>query len=181
MKNYFKYWWLTFFKGIVLLVLAFLAFFQPATMLLGLAVYLGVSLLITGFFETAAAIISRKTNDNFGWHLATGIIDIVFASVLLTNPAITAAVFPFIVGFWIVFYGIMLFTNSFRVKKAGFQNWPTEMVGGILAVIVGYLVMSNPFVGALTVTFWIGLGCLNFGILNLSIAFRLRTIEAKRH
>ena len=176
MKNPFKNWWLILIKGIILLVLAFIAFFQPVTALLGLAIYIGISLLLTGLFVIIAALINRKIDDNFGWHLTIGIVDVLFAFVLLTNPAITAAVFPFIVGFWTVVYGIMLFANSFQVKKAGEKNWWSETLGGILTIIIGYLIMSNLIIGALSITFWMGLGFLLFGALSISIALRLRKL-----
>ncbi len=176
MKNPFKYWWLILIKGIILLILAFFAFFQPVNALLGLAIYVGVSLMITGVFEITGALANRKTDDAFGWHLTIGIIDILFAFVLLTNPVVTAAIFPFIVGFWTVVYGIMLFVNSFQIRKTGEKNWWTETLGGILTVIIGYLIMSNPVIGALTITFWIGLGFLIFGILTIVVSLRLRKV-----
>jgi len=178
MINPFKYWWLILIKGLILLILAFIAFFQPVTALMGLALYLGFSLLLTGLSVITAALINRKSDDSFGWHLSIGIIDVLFAFVLLSNPAITAAIFPFIVGFWIIVYGIMLFANSFQVKKTGEKSWWTETLGGILTIIIGYLIMSNLIIGALTITFWIGLAFLLFGVVSISVAFRLRKIKS---
>lgn len=174
MKNPFKHWWLILLKGAIFLILAFIAFFQPASALIGLSIYIGISLLITGLFASTGALINYKTDDNFGWHLSIGLLDILFATILITIPAITAAVFPFIVGFWTLVYGIMMFTNSFKTKKAGDQYWWTETFGGVLTLIIGYLIMINPILGALTITFWIGLGFLIFGALNISLAMRLK-------
>lgn len=176
MKNPFKYWWLLLIKGIILLGLAFFTFFQPVTALLALALYLGFSLILTGISETAAALANRKTDDHFGWHLAIGMIDVLFGVFLLSNPAVTASVFPFIVGFWTVVYGIMLFANSFQVKKTGDKSWWFETLGGVLTVIIGYLIMSNLIIGALSITFWIGVGFFLFGVLSISIALRLRKL-----
>lgn len=176
MKNPFKYWWLILIKGILLIVLAFYCFFQPVTALLGLAVYIGISLLVTGVFMFIGALVNHKTDENFGWHLTIGLIDIMFAFVLLTNPVITAAVFPFIVGFWAIVYGIMIFANSFKIKKSGEKNWWMDTLGGILGALMGYLVIANPVIGALSITFWIGMGLLLFGILNIFLSFRIRKI-----
>lgn len=176
MKNPFKYWWLVLLKGIILIVLAGFAIFQPVSALIGLVIYIGISLLVSGALVTISALFNHKTDEHFGWHLTIGIVDILFAMVLLTNPAVTAAVFPFIVGFWTIVYGIMMFVNSLQVKKAGEKNWGMETLGGILALIIGYLIMSNPVLGAITITFWIGLGFLIFGILNIFVALRLRKV-----
>lgn len=176
MKNPFKYWWLVLIKGIIFIFLAGVAFFEPVSALIALAIYIGVSLLVSGLIVTISALINRKTDEYFGWHLTVGVVDIIFALILLTNPAITAAVFPIIVGFWTIVYSIMLFANSFKIRKEGEKNWWAETFGGILAAVIGYLIMSNPVIGALTITFWIGLGFLIFGILNIFVAIRLHKV-----
>ena len=113
MKNSMKYWWLVLIKGIILIALSFFIFGHPVSALLGLTLYIGISLLMTGAVLVISAIASRKSEDNWGWKLAEGGIDVIFAFILLSNPAITASVFPFIVGFWMMIYGVILFSGSF--------------------------------------------------------------------
>ena len=48
--------------------------------------------------------ISRDSLPNWGWGLAGGLFDIIFALILLSNPALTATTLPFVVGFWIIIY-----------------------------------------------------------------------------
>ena len=103
-------------------------------------------------------------------------MDVVFAFILLSNPAITATVFPFVVGFWMIFYGIMLFTGSFGNKKAGDKNWWVNLIGGILNVFVGYIIMNDVIAGAFAITFWIGFGVLIFGLVNISAALRMKSL-----
>ncbi len=176
MKRRNKNWWLLLVKGIIFIALAFIAFMQPAGALLGIAVYIAITALLNGIIEISSAIVSRKTDDNFGWHLTIGILDTVFGFILFTNPGLTAEVLPFLVGFWAVFYGIMLFVNSFTIKKSGIKNWWIDLLSGVLTIIIGYLIMINPIIGALTITFWLGFGLLILGVATISIAFRLRPL-----
>jgi uncharacterized membrane protein HdeD (DUF308 family) len=88
MKNQFKYWWLILLRGIILIALAWYVFVNPVGALVGLALYIGIGLLITGIFEISTALSLRKVNDNWGWNLAGGIIDGLFGLVLLSNRAL---------------------------------------------------------------------------------------------
>jgi uncharacterized membrane protein HdeD (DUF308 family) len=133
--------------------------------------------MVTGFLLIATALSNRKADDQWGWKLTEGLLDVFFAFVLLSNPAVTATVFPFVVGFWMIFYGIMLFSGSFSAKKAGDGNWWISLVGGILTVIFGYVIMTDILAGAIAITFWIGAGFLLFGLINISAALRIRKLH----
>lgn len=177
MKNKAKNWWLVLIKGIILILLSFFVFQHPIESLVGLALFVGISLLLTGIFIIIAAISVSKYDDNWGWRLAEGIMDVIFAIVLLSNPGITAAVFPFIVGFWMIVYGIMVFSGSFKSKKEGDGNWWLSLLGGILTVLFGWFVMTDFFTGAVAITIWIGLGFLILGIVNIVISMKLKKLD----
>ena len=177
MKNQLKYWWLILLRGIVFLLLSFIVFANPVGSLLGLAVYIGISLLLTGIFLIVLALSSRDTMENWGWRLAEGVIDVIFAFVLLSNPGVTATVLPFVVGFWMMVYGIMMFADSFQVKKTGESNWWIGLVGGLLTVLAGYFITNNLLAGAVALTYWIGFGFIVAGIINISISLRMRKLK----
>jgi len=178
MREKSKNWWLMLLKGIVLIVLSFFVFRHPIESLVGLAVFFGIALLLTGIFLIIASIMVSKVDENWGWRLAEGIIDVIFALVLLSNPGITAAVFPFIVGFWMIVYGVMIFSGSFKDKKEDDSNWWVGLLGGILTILFGWFVMTNLLAGAVTITIWIGLGLLILGIVNIAVSLKLKKLNA---
>ena len=177
MKEAMKYWWLILIKGIILILFSFFIFGHPVSALIGLALYIGITLLVTGILLIITSLSIRGSDDQWGWKLAEGIVDVIFAFILLSNPAVTASVFPFVVGFWMIFYGVMLFSGSFSAKKAGDNNWWVGLLGGILTVIFGYIIMTDILTGAIAITFWIGAGFLLFGIVNVFIALRLKRLN----
>ena len=176
MKTLQKLWWFTLLRGIILLILAIFVFRHPVNALIGVAIYIGISLLITGILQIGASIGFKDTFPNWGWILAGGLLDIVFGFVLLSNPALTAATLPFIVGFWIIVSGIMSFADAFQSKKEGNSLWGLSMLGGVFSVIVGYFIMSNIIVGALTITTWMGIGFAIAGMVNIVIGFKLKSL-----
>lgn len=178
MKEALKYWWMVLLKGIILIALSFFVFRHPAGALVGLALYLGIGLLIVGFLLIVFALSVRKEDDDWGWRLTEGILDVIFAVVLLSNPGVTAAVFPFVVGFWMMIYGVMLFSGSFTLKKSGDSNWWMSLLIGILTVLFGYFISANLMAGAIAITTWMGLGFLLVGILNVSASLKMRKLNA---
>jgi uncharacterized membrane protein HdeD (DUF308 family) len=175
MKEQLKNWWVVLLKGIILILLAIYVFQHPVGTLVGIALYIGIATLVTGVFLTFASLAGPKV-ENWGWRLAEGIIDLIFGIVLLSNPGITAATIPFVVGFWIIFSGIMFFVGSFTAKKEGDTTWGMKMFGGILMIIVGYFITHDLLSGAVAITYWIGLGFLLAGIIAISISLRMRKL-----
>jgi len=177
MKTLQKLWWFTLLRGIILVLLAFFIFRHPINAILGVAVYIGVSLLLTGIIQTGASFASRAALPNWGWALAGGLIDILFGFVLLSNPALTAASLPFVVGFWIIVSGIMSFADAFQSRKEGNSLWGLGMLGGVISILVGYFITNNTMVGMLTITTWMGIGFAIAGIVNIAIGFKLKSFK----
>ena len=177
MKTLNKLWWLTLLRGIVLIVLAFSVFMHPISALIGIAIYIGISLLITGITQTILSLASRNSNDSWKWGLAGGLIEILFAIILLSNPAITAVTIPFIVGFWIIVFGVMTFVNAFQNRKAGVSNWALGLISGLLAILIGFIISNNLLAGSIAITVWIGIGFLIAGVVVIAEAFALKSLK----
>lgn len=173
----FKNWGLLLFKGIVLIVLAIYTFIHPVTALVGLALYVGISLVITGVILIYAAYKTKDENHEWTSALIEGVIDLLFGIILITNPGLTASIIPFIIGFWLMIFGVILAINSFKAKKDGQSNWTTILITGMALIILGYLMISKLFFGAFAITVWLGIGFLIVGLINVFIALGLRKVK----
>jgi len=162
-------WYMVLIKGIIMILLAFLVFSSPGGALLAYAVYIGIGLLITGFIILYRGISSRKDNTNWGWLVFEGLLDIFLGYVLLANPLVTAAILPFVFGFWAVFYGILLIINSF----SEIENKTMKIISGILMVLIGAMIMRNPIFTGMSIAIWIAVLLLIAGIYNVVISFSL--------
>ena len=178
MKEALKHWRLILIKGIVLVILSFIIFSHPVGALVGLTLYIGVALMFTGILLIVSALSNRKADDQWSRKLTEGIFDVLFAFILLSNPAITAAIFPFLVGLWMIFYGIMLFTGSLTAIKGGDSGGWLNLVGGLLTVIFGYIIMTNLLTGVILITFLIAFGFMLFGLINIFMAFRIKKMNS---
>ena len=165
-----KNWWLVLLKGLILIGLSFIVFNHPGDTLLGITLIIGIGVLLTGIAIIVIALSGRKDIDNWGWKLAEGMLDVLFGFILIANPEITAVVIPFMIGFWAMFYGVILAANAFSSKKF---SW-AMLIAGILTIILGYIVIFNPIVFGLTISIWIGITLLFVGIYNVFFAFDIK-------
>ena len=177
MKTINKLWWLTLLRGIILILLAFFVFRHPISALIGIAIYIGISLLFTGITQTILSLISKNSNENWGWGFAGGLIEILFAIILLSNPAITAATLPFIVGFWIIVSGAMTLSNAFQIKKEGVANWWWDVISGLLSIVIGFIISNNLLAGSIAITIWIGIGFLLAGFVSIKAAIAIKSVK----
>lgn len=174
MNTFSKYWWLALVKGILLILLAFFVFRHPVNALVGVAIYIAITLLLTGVIEIISSVAAKEFAPKWGWGLVGGILDLIFGIILLSNPALSAATLPFVIGFWIIFYGVMTFANSFTEKRNGNPNWWTGVLYGLLSLFIGFIITNNILLGIMAITWWMGFGFLLAGIINITIGLSLK-------
>jgi uncharacterized membrane protein HdeD (DUF308 family) len=102
-----KYSWLLLLTELILVVLGIWVFASPATGYLWLSILFGASILTVGLFETMFAISTRKSLQDWGWSLASGLLDILIGAYLLAYPVISMVILPFVLGFWLLFRGYL--------------------------------------------------------------------------
>jgi uncharacterized membrane protein HdeD (DUF308 family) len=168
-----KNWWLVLLKGLLLIVLAFIVIGNPGDTLLAIALFIGIAFLLTGFAIIFVALLGKNDLENWSWKLAEGILDVLLGFILIANPEITAIVIPFLIGFWALFYGILLTVGAFSSKEF---SWIMLLVG-ILTIILGNIIMFNPIVMGLTLAIWIGITLLIVGIANVAFSFDIKKLK----
>jgi len=157
------------FKGIIMIILALLAFNSPGGVLVAYSLFIGIGFIVTGFIMLYQGLEIRKINSNWGWSVLEGLLDFFLGYILIANPLLTAEVLPFLIGFWAVFYGVLLIINSFSETK----NRSMELLSGILMTIIGNVIMFNPVFAGLTLVIWVGVLLMIAGIFNIIVWFNL--------
>ena len=115
-KQITKNWYMVLIKGIIMILLAILVLNHPGESLLGVAVYLGIGLLITGIIIIGLGIAERKVNQHWGWRTFEGVMDLVLGFIVIAHPVLTMSFIPFLIGFWAAMNGIFLIIDAFSGK-----------------------------------------------------------------
>jgi uncharacterized membrane protein HdeD (DUF308 family) len=165
-------WYTVLINGIIMILLALLVFYSPGGALLAYALYLGIGFALAGVIFIFQGISMRKGNTNWGWIVFEGFLDLFLGYILLTNPVVTAAIIPFVVGFWAAFYGIYLIIDSF----SGTGSMILKLLSGILVLVLGNVIMFNPIAGGLTIAIWFAVLLMIVGIYNVIISFSIKNM-----
>ena len=174
-----KNWWLISLKGIFFIFLGIYIFKFPVSGMLGLIVYGGISLFISGVIECVFAISYRKTNPCWAWQMAEGLLDIVLAAILLLNIGLTAVTLPFVFAFYAMLTGIFWMIQSHFFKRNGYRFWPVAFIAGLFSLLIGMLIFYRPVLAALTIVGIIGVMFMVHGFFLLLFSFEISGSKGK--
>ena len=75
--------------------------------------------IASGVFEIIVAIRERKQIEGEGWLILSGIFGVLFGGILLSAPFASLVTLVWVIGFFAIFFGVVLIVNSFRMRKLG--------------------------------------------------------------
>jgi len=159
-------------KGIVAIGLAVLIFRNPADALVTTATYIGALAIIAGIVLIITSL-ARKTGF---WHFTfgQGIIYALVGLLIVTYPKVTIGLLIFLIGLLITVLGIMLLSTYIRLKQV-IPARPINIVTAIISILVGALLLFNPFEGAVMATMIIAVYAMLYGITRLYVAWMFIT------
>ncbi len=110
-------WWAFLLEGIVGLVIAAIVVFYPGIAGLGLYFAIAIWAILTGILEIVAAVQMRKLIPNEFWLILGGILSIAFGILLYVFPLIGIPTVIYLIGFYAIFFGIVMIVFSFRLRS----------------------------------------------------------------
>ncbi|MFV0330872.1 MAG: HdeD family acid-resistance protein [Dysgonomonas sp.] len=177
-KQAVKYWWISLLIGLLAVGLGIWCMATPLSTLVALVLVFAVTFFVSGLFEIAFAISNRKLLRNWGWTLASGILDLAFGIILIAMPPeVIALVMAYFVGFWVMFQSVWGIGTAAELQRNGVKGWGWLMALAILGVLMAFIFIVSP---AFTTTFIIALVSISFifyGIFRIYYAFRLRSLH----
>ena len=104
------------------------------------------------------------------WDVILGLVLVVAGIFLLGNAVFATAVSVFVIGWTMLFSGLVLLAASFfRIKSGGFLS---AVLGGAILAVIGLFILRNPVVGALALTLAAGMAFFAAGLTRMVWAFR---------
>ncbi len=171
-----RYWWVYLLRGIFTVILGVLALLLPEVTFTTLVLLLGAYMLAGGILSIVAAVSERRTMSSWGWYVLTAILSLIAGLLVIYNPFAAGMALVYLFAFWVLMAGIAEIATATRLRKQiEGEGW--YIVLGVLTIVFSLLILINPAVGALTLSFMFGIFALVSGSMLLFLAIRLR----KRH
>jgi uncharacterized membrane protein HdeD (DUF308 family) len=165
--------------GIAWIVFAFFILSFNYRTVWAIAVFFGIAFIVGGLMEFAVAAVAP------GWkwlYVLIGIVSIVAGLIALMWPGETFLVLSAIVGWLLLFYGIIDIVFAFSTRHLE-GLWWMQLVSGIIMVLLGFWAISpdnatvSTYRGAVLLVVWIGVAALFRGISDIIVGFRLRSVH----
>jgi uncharacterized membrane protein HdeD (DUF308 family) len=168
-------WWLLLLRGIAAIVVAVIAFMQPGLALISFVLVLGIYSLVAGVLAIMAAF-SLAGADHWWALLFEGILGIVVAFVIWNWPITATVAFVYFVAAWLIVTGVLQIAAGIRFRDVIGNEW-LYIIAGVVSIAFGVWVFHSPLEGSLATAFLIAWYFLFFGILQVGLAFRLRSMH----
>lgn len=178
-KGEIKYWWISLVVGIMSLAVGIWCLLTPIESLIALSEVMVMALLLSGICHIVFAVANSKSDNYWGWSLVTGILELLLGIwlVILPEPAV-AAIFVYVIGFWILFYSVLGIGEACELKRVGVSDWGWLLAFGIITLVLAFIYLMAPAIyGGLFVVVFAGLSFVTYGVFRSVVAFKLRELN----
>ena len=156
--------------AILTLILGILLITSPGTAMRTVFLLVGWTLVISGAASLLTALLSRGQPVGQG-DLVLGLVQVATGLVVLMRPGFLMSLAGIVVGFVLLIHGIHDIQHARESKALGY-DWKISMGVGIAAVVMGLIVMINPFSTLETLLRIAGIFLLVDGVADLLMVWR---------
>ncbi|TCO07969.1 HdeD family acid-resistance protein [Natronoflexus pectinivorans] len=154
--------------GIIAMLFGLILLLFPTLTIVTFALIFGIAVLLGGATTIASALKVRDTGYSYKRKLTEGIIAALLGILILIQPETAAALFVTIIGIWAILIGAIFIWSFYKISKAGFTG-KLSLLFGILSLIMGAVLIFNPFESSRMIVVFIGIYSLVYGISMLLI------------
>lgn len=172
-----KNWWLSLIVGILFFGVGVLLMFIPLESYIALSVVFSITMFVSGVFEISFSISNKKNLSSWGWYLASGIIDLLIGLYLMYYPAMSMAVLPYAVAFWLMFRGFSGAGYAMDLKRYGNHDWGWYLAFSMLTILCSVAILWQPLMGALSVVYMVSFAFLFIGLFRIMLSFGLKKLH----
>ncbi|MGI6173732.1 MAG: HdeD family acid-resistance protein [Christensenellales bacterium] len=134
-----------------------------------LLILFGIISIVTYFVDERYAVMRRGS-------FTTGLAATALGLLLAIRPTILIAFLPTVWGCLLCFGGFFKLQAAIDLKRMSYKRWYIELIMGIVTVILGGVVLSDPFEAALVMTRFIGASLLIEGISDVVATVTLNRV-----
>lgn len=113
----------------------------------------------------------HELRKSWGWILAIGILLIIIGTAAIGRSRLATFSTVVVFGWMLIIGGALQAIHAFATRAWG--GFFVQLLGGLLALVVGFLVVAHPAAGALTVTLLIAAGFMIGGMFRIAAAIAM--------
>ena len=164
-----RHWWVFLVTGILWILFAWIVLSFDYDTVWAVAVFFGFGMLAGGVMTIMVGL------DATSWrwlHVTFGIIAILAGLIALIWPGQTFLVLAAIIGWYVMFAGILDLVTAFATKDEN-DLWWLQLILGIAQVLIGFWAIGYSGRSITLLVIWVGATALARGISSLFLGFGL--------
>lgn len=144
----------------------------PLTTAISLVVLWGIYALVDGVLAIALAFSAPGAGAKT-LLVVSGLVGICAGLLGVFRPITSAVALAWVMGIWLIVRGVLELASAFD-QRTSRSRW-LLVLGGIFWCIAGVIFVSRPGEAALTVSLWLGIFAIVWGLLLVGAGFALRS------
>jgi uncharacterized membrane protein HdeD (DUF308 family) len=173
-RNLTRSWWLFLILGVLWILFGMFVLSYNVGSLLALAVFAGVTFVMTGITQVLAA--GRVDSWRWLW-VVGGVLSIIAGILAFIWPGITLLVLSVILAWFLVFKGIMDVVGA--LASIGRPWWWLPLILGIVELLLGIWAAGYPGRSLFVFVNLVGIYAVAYGFTELFAAFELRGLDRR--
>ncbi len=158
-----------FVNAVIMVLLGLVLVIWPHILGVLLCYLLGGALIVMGVFQ----LISFLRGERLGFYnkfvMMMGIVLVLLGIWICTQPHIVLSIIPVVVGIIVLIHGLMDIQYTLDIKKAGSTKWWIALIAAILTLVMGLLLVFNPFTAYEITMVLLGIAMLYDGGSDLAL------------
>ena len=162
-----KNWKLSFLRGLILTLFGIYALFESGTTVKSIMSVFGIFIFLFGLLLLLLLIANKSLGLNYP--SAEAVLDILIGVLIMAYPQNMAELIVIIIGIWILLIGLFILQAGYGMRDLS-PFWLFPFISGLITVLLGILLLANPFGVARSAVAIIGLFALIAGLALMSNA-----------
>jgi uncharacterized membrane protein HdeD (DUF308 family) len=164
--------------GLLLVALGTIGLGMTFWLTLATVFIFGIFLLVAGVLQLVQAVKCRGWRSVL-WHVVIGILYVIAGLDIIDDPLRASALLTLLLGGVLIGIGVVRIVMALQWR--GFKNWIWPLIGGIAAIILGFMILTNwPISGFWVIGLFVSIEMIFSGWSYIIIALGAREM-AKKH
>ena len=138
---------------------------------------LGIILALWGLISIVQFFTDRESQNYLEFSFILGVFMFIFGIIIIVKPNTVASIIPLLLGIWMLINGVTKLSYALTLNKN--KNAASSIIISILIIVLGILLVFNPFAGAKTLVQILGVTIIVYSVLDLAECFAIRRIVKK--
>ena len=156
--------WEAILTGVLYILLGIVALVVPETMQKTLGYVIGIVLIVAGLISIICYLLRDAKENYYHNEFVFGLVGMVLGAAVLYKVEVIISLIPFILGILVLFSGCSKLQDAIDLKRLGYGRWIGMLVVAVINIILGIVLICNPFQAAIVLFRVLGVGLIISGV-----------------